>query len=456
MTTLQRVVWSEGMFMSPQHLQQQDLYHEALLAQRLAALSPYEWGVVAVEVDTEELSRGHVALRRFKGVLPSGLFLSFEAGDAVAPAARPAESLFAAQTRALPVYLAVAREREGIPSVANEHKPGTPTRWLVDSRPTADQLGTAEPIAVAYGRPHVELLFGNESRDDFETIQVAEITRDAGGMLSLAEAYVPPLLRIDASPSLMEGVRRLLRDVLSKQRELADARRFRDAATLEFTASDVTRYLQLSALNSLLPLLHHAVDAGNLHPQALYLQLLQAAGAFATFGADADPSSLPKFRFTQLRDTFGPLLDRLTQLLRGVSLERCISVPLESHGSGQYWGKLEDERLQRCPQFILGVRSELPEQLVADQLPKLAKIASRSQLSNLLRAATSGVPLQVTFRPPPEVSVKPGVVYFSLGLQDPYWKNALEEQNVAVFLPQTFDPARTQLELLAVPAGGPR
>ena len=27
----QRVVWSEGMLVSPQHFQQQDLYHEALL-----------------------------------------------------------------------------------------------------------------------------------------------------------------------------------------------------------------------------------------------------------------------------------------------------------------------------------------------------------------------------------------------------------------------------------------
>ena len=30
----QRVVWSEGMFMNPQHLQQADLYHESLLLGR--------------------------------------------------------------------------------------------------------------------------------------------------------------------------------------------------------------------------------------------------------------------------------------------------------------------------------------------------------------------------------------------------------------------------------------
>ena len=35
-----RVVWSEGMLVSPQHLQQADLYHERLLNQRLAAIAP--------------------------------------------------------------------------------------------------------------------------------------------------------------------------------------------------------------------------------------------------------------------------------------------------------------------------------------------------------------------------------------------------------------------------------
>ena len=36
----QRVVWTEGMFMAPQHMQQLDIYHERLLDRRLRAVSP--------------------------------------------------------------------------------------------------------------------------------------------------------------------------------------------------------------------------------------------------------------------------------------------------------------------------------------------------------------------------------------------------------------------------------
>ncbi len=53
----QRIVWSEGMLISPQHLQQQDRYHEALLGERLRALSPHAWGVVELALDERALER---------------------------------------------------------------------------------------------------------------------------------------------------------------------------------------------------------------------------------------------------------------------------------------------------------------------------------------------------------------------------------------------------------------
>ena len=456
MKTPQRVVWSEGMFMSPQHLQQQDAYHEALLATRLAALTPYDWGVVGLEIDREALGRGTLGLRRFSGIFPSGLALTFEDGGKDAPAARPVDAAFDPKSRSLDVYLAIPAEREGMPLFARRGESSDLARFSVENRPTADWLNEAAPIAVQLARPKVSFIFGNEPREDFETLKVAELTREASGALAVVEAYIPPALRIDASPYIMDGLRKLLRLISAKQRELSDARRFRDASALEFTASDVTRYLQLSALNGVLPFLLHALEAGNLSPQQIYLELIQSAGSLATFGVESNLGTLPPFQHAQLRSTFEPLFERLDKLLRSVAVEQCIQVPIESRPGGLYWGKLDDERLQRCPQFILSVKSELPESQVAETLPRLAKIASKNELNTLLRAATPGVPIQVTHRPPPEVSVKPGVVYFSLGLEDGYWKRALQEQSVAVYLPQTFDPSRTQIELLGVPAAGPR
>ncbi len=444
MNAPQRVLWTEGLFMRPQHLQQQDRYHEALLASRVGALSPYPWGVVRQELDREALAAGQLQFLRFVGLLPDGQPLDFERGQPGAPTAREVDPFFPPSARSLEVFLGVPRERSGAESA----------RYSVSSRPVIDSQDASSIAPVEFAQPNVKVLFGGEVREDFESVKVAEVMRDATGTLVLVDAYVPPCLRLDAAPALSEALRKLLRTLSAKQRELADARRHRDASALEFTASDVTRYLQLNALNGLVPLLTHLVDSGDLHPYAVYLLLIQAAGQLSTFAVEGDPTATPKFQFLDLRATFEGLLTQISSHLKAVALEQCIPVPLETRPGGMRVGKLTDERFARCSQFILTVRSELPEPQVIEQLPRLSKIASVAEIHGLVQAAAPGVPLQVTFRPPPEVPVRSGVVYFTLGTNDLSWKNAIRDRTVAIYLPQPFDPLRTQVELLAVPPSG--
>jgi type VI secretion system protein ImpJ len=451
MKSVQRVVWSEGMFMSPHHLQQQDLYHEQLLDVRLAALEPYPWGVVALEVDMEALRAGQVQLTRFTGVLPDGLPVSFESGDPEAPPARPAEGYFPPAQRTLDVYLGVPRERSGVESYGSGERLGGSPRYTPASRPISDLTASTSISQVAFGQRNVRLLFGTESRDDFDAIKLCELSRDKSGGLTLVETYIPPCLRIDASPFIMNELRTLLRLMVSKQRQLSSRRRHRDASALEFTAGDVTLFLELNALNGTIPYLQHALDAGNLRPRDVYLTLSQTAGQLCTFSANADPSTLPPFQFTNLRVTFEELFRRITDLMRSVALEQCLTVDLSVGTDGMFRGRLEDERLERCGQFLLAVRSELPEKTVAEQLPKLSKVAAWDDIRALLQAAAPGVPLSVTYRPPPEVPVQPGTVYFNLTLNDLYWKNVMRDRNLALYLPLPFDANRTTVELLAVP-----
>src|SRR6186997_2561584 len=110
----QRLVWSEGLLMAPQHLQQLDLYHERLLSLRLDAVSHLNWGVLSVEFDRRVLGAGQIQLTRFRGVLPDGSVLELEAGDPELPAMRLVGDHFPHTQRVLEVFLAIPREREGV------------------------------------------------------------------------------------------------------------------------------------------------------------------------------------------------------------------------------------------------------------------------------------------------------------------------------------------------------
>src|SRR4030095_15072175 len=104
--------------------------------------------------------------------------------------------------------------------------------------------------------------------------------------------------------------------------------------------------------------------------------------------------------------------------------------PLEPRQDGLPRGRREDDRLTRATNFILAVKSRLPEAQIVDQLPKLAKLGSWQEISSLVQAATPGVPLTVNHRLPPEIPVKPGLVYFSLGTTDRHWRTVVAERTV--------------------------
>jgi type VI secretion system protein ImpJ len=58
MRQLQKVLWSKGVLLDPQHLQMQDRYLEELLAFRLDALAFAPWGFSRLELDREAVAAG--------------------------------------------------------------------------------------------------------------------------------------------------------------------------------------------------------------------------------------------------------------------------------------------------------------------------------------------------------------------------------------------------------------
>jgi type VI secretion system protein ImpJ len=457
----QRVVWSEGMLVAPQHMQQQDLYHERLLDERIAALAPYPWGLVSGEIDAGALGTDQLRLTRFVGVLPDGSYVAFEAGDAECPPARPVGVHFPPTHPFCEVYLGLPKEREGVPSISLEETGGPSTstkasraRFRSVNRPVADLTRNIADLPVTFAQRNTAILFGDESREDFDAIKVAEIVRDRRGALLVNETYIPPTLRIDSAPFLMAGMRRLLALMVTKQRALSGDRRQRDGARIEFNAADITRFLQLTTVNMAIPVLTYATSNGELTPSQLYLVLVQVAGQLATFSTEVDPSKLPAYSYTDLRATFEELFARVTALLQMTIREAYITVPLEIV-DGIYSGKLDDERLLSASEYVLAIRSDMPEAELAQRLPALCKIASVSQLPRLIRAAsTRGVPIQVAYRPPSEIPVRSGVTYFSLNLQNDYWREVLQDRLVSIYLPPPFDPDRLKLELMAIPKAG--
>lgn len=80
-----KVVWSEGMFLNPQHFQQQERYFERYIEGKCSAYSAYGWGVHDFEIDEQLLKLGKLSILRGRGVFPDGTPFNFPDVDDAPP-----------------------------------------------------------------------------------------------------------------------------------------------------------------------------------------------------------------------------------------------------------------------------------------------------------------------------------------------------------------------------------
>ncbi|MBC7909060.1 MAG: type VI secretion system baseplate subunit TssK, partial [Pyrinomonadaceae bacterium] len=90
MTRYRKIVWNEGMLLTPHHFQQWDNYYEDIVSSRLSSVMPYEWGILELQVNREAVANGQFQIVLCRGIMPDGLLLNIPQTD-VAPDPRPIE-----------------------------------------------------------------------------------------------------------------------------------------------------------------------------------------------------------------------------------------------------------------------------------------------------------------------------------------------------------------------------
>lgn len=445
-----KLVWTEGLFMTPQHLQQCDQYHEALVHARVHAVVPYDWGIREVQFDERALTAGQVRLTKCHGVFPDGtaFFIGEPGEDQVE--ARPLEGAFPAALESLDVFLAVPNQRDTAANVAMDPAKSGPAQRFVASQVTVPDVNTGRnDTVITWGRHQLRILYGTEPRDAYQTIRIAQLVRDRTGAIVIKKTCIPPVLRIGASEQLMSGMRRLLSAMVGKQKALSEGRRMRTAASVDFQASDIAKFWMLHTLNSFIPATSHMVDHGDTHPEQTFLMLASLIGELCTFSPDGDPTSIPKFNYLELGDVFEPVFDRALSLIQSVLAENYVLVPLEKRDDGMYLGKFEDPKLPRTHEFFLEAKG-IDEATLRERLPRLLKVGSWTQIGYILNAAMPGVRVAVEYRPPGAIPIKPGLVYLRVDQAGDYWNDILGSGTIAIYQP--IDPQKVDLRLIAVQA----
>jgi hypothetical protein len=144
MTWHNKVVWTEGMFLQPQHFQQHDRFTEYQLRQRLAATLGHAWGFTSVAIDDAALALGKLSINSAQGVLPDGTAFSI---PATTPLRRRSTS---PPTRA--TSASFSRSSCSGPASSSPTPSRPPARWGRATRSPRSTSATATPTSIATPR----------------------------------------------------------------------------------------------------------------------------------------------------------------------------------------------------------------------------------------------------------------------------------------------------------------
>jgi type VI secretion system protein ImpJ len=447
MSKYRKIVWNEGMLLTPHHFQQWDNYYEELLNSRIRALVPYEYGVLDVQINREAVANGSFQITNCHAILPDGLIVNSDTDGL--PALRPVGDHFHPEAESLGVHLAIPAKKIGEANFqANGAKANANLRFLQEGALVKDETSGTNEQPLALAKSNLRIIFDDEVRDGFTSMKIAELVRTPTGQLQISEDYIPPTLKVSASGWLVNMLRQLVEILNTKSGSLGEQRRQRNASLADFTTAEVAVFWLLHTINSSIPTMAHFFHTPLVHPEKIYLEMAQLVGKLMTFSTEYYPKDIVKYDHDDLHFTFFNLSAQLKELLETVIPSRCVAIPLEKTRDTLYVGRVEDERLLKEAGFYLAVSSKMPESKLIETVPRVVKIGSRDVIDTIINSALPGVVLTHANPPPAPIPTRVGFRYFMLDTIGPYWDGIKGSKVISVYVPDEIPEVK--LEMYAV------
>ncbi len=443
-----RVVWTKGMFLSPQHFQAQDLYFEDLIQSRFSASHFANYGVTGLEIDADAVANGLFKLTGARGVLPDGEFFDMPASDELPPSRQFAQHWPTAD-ETLDVYLSLPERRLNARNVTlpgqREGSGPADTRYTSEARLVPDDNQGSDERPVQVGKKTFRLLFGTEFRDGYSSLRIARLERSGTGVPMLRSSFVAPCLDLASSEYLVGLLRRQVEILLTKSATLSGPRRERGKAAASFSASETDKFWLLHTVNSYLPELKHIFKTRHGHPETAYVAMLRLAGALSTFSLEGGPGDLPDYNHDDLGPCFALLDARVRDLMEVVIPSKYRAIPLTLKDRFIWSGTIDDDNLFKNTRFYLAVSANMGVGDIIQKVPQYLKVADPEDLDRLVRTAVGGLGLLHTQVVPQAIPIKLDNQYFQINQTGPLWDRILLSRRIGVHAPSEIVEPRMEV-----------
>ncbi|MGG7566949.1 type VI secretion system baseplate subunit TssK [Rhodovulum sp. DZ06] len=437
-----RVMWVEGMFLRHHHFQQQDRHWEAMLHARASALHPFHWGLATAEIDGAALEAGAFALRSASGTMPDGLAFSFPDRDPPPPRLEIDRDAIN-QT----VYL-VAPEAPAGGRLASAPRTGggqVSTRYVIEEAEASDALDEgAPPVTLQTGALNLRYEIGDKPRPGFVAMPVGRVAeRGSDRGVALVPRYIPPHTRMSASKALSEAVE----VVATKLEARAAALAGQYSQVGGSGGAALQEFMLLQLVNAKGCAFNALRDAAHLHPETIFREMVELAGALATFTNDETrrPPAFPRYDHDDLTATFAPVLEELDRSLAYLGVQKAVRIPLKRNQYNIDYGPISDDSLLQGAQFVICAHAAMDSEQFRAEFPRNVSIASVNDIKAVVTAADKSVRIRPLAHPPQELPRMAGWLYLELDTSSEAWGGVQRARTIAIHHAARFPELQVQL-----------
>lgn len=423
-----KVIWSEGMFLQPQHFQQHDRYLERLIEARTRPARSHGWGFLSMQLDEAALAMGKVALAAGSGIFPDGTPFDFPATHTA-----PAPLNIPASARDQLVMLAVPmRRRECAESDAGDD---ALARYSVTELDVTDSA-TNTSAAIQVGQMRLHLLLESEHTDAYACLGVLRLSeRRSDNQLLLDKHYIPPSLTIHDNATLAGFCEEIYGLLHQRGEELA--------ALLEQPGrggvAEVADFMLLQAVNRHEPVFAHYCRTALFHPEELFVAMLSLAGDLSTFSRERRRAlSHPDYQHDDLEQSFAPLMAELRSALSMVLHRSAVPIELQDRKYGVRLAVLSDRDLLKSAGFVLAVNAQMPSETLRARFPGQVKVGPVERIRDLVNLALPGIPLHSMPVAPRQIPYHAGFNYFEVERGGELWEQLERSGGLAMHVAGEF------------------
>ncbi len=413
------------MFLRPHHLQQSSRYLQANLQREIAIARPYAWGIQKINLSNADLESANFSIRSCDIRLKSGARIVAPHNAEFEPRGFKKELDSAGGLLDVFIGLPLMMDREPNTLMMSEETPMYHRRYTAQLTEVVDENTgqNAQPIEIRKLNP--KIFFRGEDMTGYETMQIARLERSGFEQNKpiLSRGFIPPILVMEAWPSLYDYCQDIYQQLLAKNRALVSQIAGRKISFGSEGVGGPEVMLKLNITNSYVAFLRQMTSVPHLHPFDTFMELCRLAGDLALFDDARGIPDLPLYDHDDLGKCWLELLRLLEKYINNIlptTFIRRRFEPVENRREVA----LEDTWLGPEVAFYLGFETDMDDDKI-DREVSFLKMGSVEDLPTLINRRLPGLMLRRVRRTPIGLPDRPNNHYFRMSRDGRFWDSIL-------------------------------